>query len=265
MQSRRPLEPVDDRSLGDGAERPPLLEPAFPEFLLAPVRGIQGQSIDVPLFAVFPTDAVSANFVLCNVLKPKRLPVVFDLDETLIKAYMLSSLERESKKVAESISAENQMSAQNKKLMLHERKVKEDIAKLASFKKNDGLNGKKALVQVDRCTNMIGQEVHEKRLVFFVSPYEVMVRMRPEEPQFDTNILFKIRPNWWPALASITKSETAYVTVCTTAVKRDYATEVWRMVDPEGFLIPSNQRKLDLFCIRAEFYEVTLTVFSFLF
>lgn len=53
---------------------------------------VQGR---IPVFAIYPTTEASCMFLLDHMLIPRKLPTIFDLDETLVKAYALKGLQQE--------------------------------------------------------------------------------------------------------------------------------------------------------------------------
>jgi hypothetical protein len=68
-----------------------------PEFAM--LVALPGQSphdaAPVPLFALYSLCYKTAEWLMQNALRPRRLPLVFDLDETLLVAKTRAALERE--------------------------------------------------------------------------------------------------------------------------------------------------------------------------
>ena len=90
------------------------------EHLVAPLWGQRrGEKDRIPIFGVYATTAIAGQFLLDNVLQRRRLPVVFDLDETLLKAFSASQLEKaiareEVPRLKSMILENNAMSADEK-------------------------------------------------------------------------------------------------------------------------------------------------------
>ncbi|CAI9097322.1 OLC1v1033716C1 [Oldenlandia corymbosa var. corymbosa] len=79
----------------------------------------------------------------------------------------------------------------------------------------------------------------------------------------DTSVLVKLRPAWEDLKNYLTaKGRKRFeVYVCTMA-ERDYALEMWRLLDPEAHLISSKQQLDRIVCVKSDGRKSLLTVFQ---
>lgn len=78
----------------------------------------------------------------------------------------------------------------------------------------------------------------------------------------DTSVLVRLRPAWEELRSYLTaKGRKRFeVYVCTMA-ERDYALEMWRLLDPEAHLIGSKQLLDRVVCVKSGKYITMLNIF----
>ena len=224
----------------------------------------------VQIFGIFQVSVAVGEFMLSNVLRPRRLPVVFDLDETLLEA-------RGCHRLIQICTVENLQSAINTDVSGPESKfvqkrdprdieaqytrAKTDINILACFQEQDEVlwpDGTRQKPQYIRTPSFSWGENHQvvrndvDRPVIELNDDTILTRIIPRE-KF-TSMIFRLRPRWRDVYARLTGEcdVAAYAVpkpnpiieayVCTTG-KFDYAQEAWRALDPKGKLIPSEKCK----------------------
>jgi hypothetical protein len=246
------------------------------EYCLAPLYGTSSQQQEnrkIPVFAVYATSHYAIDFVLGKVLYPRRLPVVFDLDETLIKgrtAFHLSDesitriiTERNEALAKEKLTAEER-AARKTQFQYELQMLRQDAISIKSYYENDTIkrsNGTRVQPDYTPCPFYLelpnGQLCPLSSLtrpIIQPQPDLVFTRVRPDDRQ--TSMIFRIRP-YWPEVRTLltggldkingnepSSSSSATATgkplieafVCTTA-KTEYAHEVWRVLDRNEALI----------------------------
>lgn len=78
----------------------------------------------------------------------------------------------------------------------------------------------------------------------------------------DTSLLIKVRPDWEELRSTFTAvaAKRFEVYVCTKS-QRDYALEVWRLLDPEAHLISLKEQKDRIVCVPPNVMKSLTTVF----
>ncbi|GAB4857335.1 RNA polymerase II C-terminal domain phosphatase-like 2 [Ancistrocladus abbreviatus] len=192
-----------------------------------------------------------------GMLNLRCLAIVFDLDETLIVANTMKSFEDRIEQLKGWISRESDpvrlsgMSAELKRYM-------EDRAVLKHFSEYDCVmeSGKVLKVQLeevpplsDNCEQIFRPVVRlqEKNIV--------LTRIIPENR--DTSVLVRLRPAWEDLRSYLTaKGRKRFeVYVCTMA-ERDYALEMWRLLDPEAHLINPKQLSNRVVCVKSDLANI---------
>jgi len=251
-------------------------------YCLAPLWGTGLQPHEkkrIPIFAVYATGhRYALDFLLGKVIHPRRLPVVFDLDETLVKARTLSHLSDESmrdtierRRIA--IAADGSLSSEQKTKQINAemQMLQQDAISLLSYRDTNTItlgNGTRVQAEYTVCPfyseNSIGKLeplCSVTRPIIQRQVDLVFTRIRPEDK--DQSMIFRIRP-YWPEVRSLLTAGTDKINyandnnastsrgtangndapkplieafVCTTAAT-EYAYEVWRVLDPNGALIP---------------------------
>lgn len=236
-------------------------------YVLVPLRGIRaGQPVSV--FGVYATTPEVGHTFLYATLRCRRLPVVFDLDETLIKAKAENSLDRkpqeeypgrraEAEQIAD--AAERQRALES--LQVEYKLYAEDLAMLRTYAdRNEVLTPDGLLLHArpepggffdlsSRTVTPVHRPVIRGPLQDG-NPLRVFTRINPGN--VDTSMVLYLRPQW-PAVfekfAGVGSRPNgphqplveAYV--CT-AGQGSYAHEAWRVLDHGAALIPSDKCRL---------------------
>ncbi|KAK6943513.1 FCP1 homology domain [Dillenia turbinata] len=178
-----------------------------------------------------------------GMLNMRCLAIVFDLDETLVVANTMKSFEDRIEVLRGWIARETDpvrvsgMSAELKRYM-------DDRALLKQYTESDSVvdNGKVVKVQSEEVVPL--SDNHDRLVRPVIRLHErniVLTRVNPENR--DTSVLVRLRPAWEDlrSYLTATKGRKRFeVYVCTMA-ERDYALEMWRLLDPEAHLIGSKQ------------------------
>ncbi|KAK9920438.1 hypothetical protein M0R45_028993 [Rubus argutus] len=182
----------------------------------------------------------------------KCLSIVFDLDETLIVANTMKSFEDRIEALRGWIARESEasriagMSNEMKRYM-------DDRWLLRQYIDNDCVvdNGQVYKIQMEEVPALSGN--HERiirPIVRLPDKNIVLTRINPEVR--DTSVLVRLRPAWEDLRSYLTaKGRKRFeVHVCTMA-ERDYALEMWRLLDPEEHLIGSKQLLDRVVCVKS--------------
>ncbi|XP_056170738.1 RNA polymerase II C-terminal domain phosphatase-like 2 [Syzygium oleosum] len=198
-----------------------------------------------------------------RLLNLRCLSIVFDLDETLIVANTMKSFEDRIEAIRGWIARETDsvrisgMSAELKRYV-------DDRALLKQYADSDCVmdNGKMYKVQLEEVPQL--SDSHEKVVRPVIRLQErntVLTRINPEIR--DTSVLVRLRPAWDDLRSYLTaKGRKRFeVYVCTMA-ERDYALEMWRLLDPEAHLINSKQLLNRVVCVKSGSRKSLLNVFQ---
>jgi hypothetical protein len=232
---------------------------------LAPLWGAApGAAARVPAFAVFATNIQAGEFLLLHALLPRRLPVIWDLDETLLVASSASKLDREAAGVAARLAAAPPGSQRAAALQHEATLLDGDRQLLRSFSQQNLVRHGGAVVGAtpaaapapravpaaaagERGREEVQVGVVHRPVISLEGGSLVLTRIKPDDPS--TSMVFRLRPHWlevWPRLAGFVDAAgrarpspaLPYETyVCTTA-EGAYAQEAWRVLDAGGVLIP---------------------------
>ena len=198
------------------------------------------RSSSTPIFAAYTVCTKAASMMMVKVLHFKRLPVVFDLDETCIMASSASKYMKFSKKFKHLLQTLPVGSIDNRKAKRLIELLDEEQLILREYTETNSVQGKSAVLEPAQ--NELGQKI--QRPVIRLDPELICTRIEPSSEH--TSMLFRVRPNWFTILPQLTGDSPAStlfdVRVCT-AGERGYAHEVWRILDPgPNFLIPPPRR-----------------------
>ncbi|KAF7144511.1 hypothetical protein RHSIM_Rhsim04G0128900 [Rhododendron simsii] len=187
-----------------------------------------------------------------GMLNLRCLAIVFDLDETLIVANTMKSFEDRIEALSSWIEREadsirvSGMTAELKRYV-------DDRALLKQFIETDCVvdNGKMFKVQLEEVPLL--SDSHEpvvRPVIRLPERNTVLTRVNPEIR--DTSVLVRLRPAWEDLRSYLTaKGRKRFeVYVCTMA-ERDYALEMWRLLDPEAHLISSKQLLDRVVCVKS--------------
>ncbi|MQL77814.1 hypothetical protein Taro_010205 [Colocasia esculenta] len=198
-----------------------------------------------------------------GMLNLRCLAIVFDLDETLIVANTMKSFEDRIEVLTRRIVSEDDpvrvsgMSAELKRYL-------EDKALLKQYAENDNVldNGKLIGVQNEEVPPpTVGGETIVRPIIRLRDKNIVLTRINPEIR--DTSVLVRLRPAWEDLRSYLTaKGRKRFeVYVCTMA-ERDYALEMWRLLDPGAHLISSKELLNRVVCVKSGLRKSLLNVFQ---
>ncbi|KAJ7942555.1 RNA polymerase II C-terminal domain phosphatase-like [Quillaja saponaria] len=198
-----------------------------------------------------------------RLLNLRCLAIVFDLDETLIVANTMKSFEDRIEALRGWLARETDplrvsgMSSELKRYM-------DDRSLLKQYTESDSVvdNGKIFKVQLEEVPALT--DSHEKvvrPIIRLPEKNTVLTRVNPEIR--DTSVLVRLRPAWEDLRSYLTaKGRKRFeVYVCTMA-ERDYALEMWRLLDPEAHLIGSKQLLDRIVCVKSGSRKSLLNVFQ---
>lgn len=184
-------------------------------YCLAPLWGTRSQPQGdgkAPIFAVYATGHHFAlDFLLGKVIHPRRLPVVFDLDETLVKGRTLSHLSDES--IRDTIERRRSATATDRSLSLEQKArqidaemqmLQHDAISLRSYRDTDTItlgNGTRVQAEYAVCPFYAEDSAGKNdapssvtRPVIQRQVDLVFTRIRPLDRE--QSMIFRIRPYW---------------------------------------------------------------------
>ncbi|KAJ8550957.1 hypothetical protein K7X08_000327 [Anisodus acutangulus] len=198
-----------------------------------------------------------------RMLNMRCLSIVFDLDETLIVANTMKSFEDRIETLRGWVARETDpirlsgMSAEMKRYM-------DDRALLKQYLESDSVvdGGEVYKAQQEEVLQLSeGQERVVRPVIRLLEKNVVLTRINPENR--DTSVLVRLRPAWDELRTYLTaKGRKRFeVHVCTMA-ERDYALEIWRLLDPGSHLINAKQLMDRVVCVKSGAKKSLLTVFQ---
>ncbi|KZV31403.1 RNA polymerase II C-terminal domain phosphatase-like 2 [Dorcoceras hygrometricum] len=196
-------------------------------------------------------------------LNMRCLAIVFDLDETLIVANTMKSFEDRIEVLMDWIARESDPVRESGMTAEMKRYV-EDRALLKQYAETDNVmdGGKLFKYQLEEVPLLFDGHVRVVRpIVRLPERSIVLTRINPENR--DTSVLVRLRPAWIDLKNYLTaKGRKRFeVYVCTMA-ERDYALEMWRLLDPEAHLISSKQLLERVVCVKSGARKSLLNVFQ---
>ncbi|CAI9758907.1 unnamed protein product [Fraxinus pennsylvanica] len=196
-------------------------------------------------------------------LNTRCLAIVFDLDETLIVANTMKSFEDRIESLRDWIERETDPVRESGMVAQMKRFI-EDRLLLKQYAETDCVvdGGKVYNVQQEEVPQL--SEGHERvfrPVIRLPEQNAVLTRINPENR--DTSVLVRLRPAWEDLRSYLTaKGRKRFeVYVCTMA-ERDYALEMWRLLDPEARLISSKQLLDRVVCVKSGARKSLLNVFQ---
>ncbi|CAK9152508.1 unnamed protein product [Ilex paraguariensis] len=196
-------------------------------------------------------------------LNLRCLGIVFDLDETLIVANTMRSFEDRIDALQRKISSE--ADPQRSSGMLAEvKRYQDDKIILKQYAENDQVvdNGKVIKSQSEVFPALSGTHQPIVRpLIRLQDKNIILTRINPLVR--DTSVLVRLRPAWEDLQGYLTARgrKRFEVYVCTMA-ERDYALEMWRLLDPESNLISSNELLDRIVCVKSGLRKSLFNVFQ---
>ncbi|XP_050381463.1 RNA polymerase II C-terminal domain phosphatase-like 2 [Argentina anserina] len=198
-----------------------------------------------------------------GMLNPRCLSIVFDLDETLIVANTMKSFDDRIEALRGWIARETEMS-RIAGMSSEMKRYSDDRWLLKQYIDNNFVvdNGQLYKVQMEEVPPLSGNHERILRPIVRVPDKNiVLTRINPEVR--DTSVLVRLRPAWEDLRSYLTaKGRKRFeVHVCTMA-ERDYALEMWRLLDPEEQLISSEQLLDRVVCVKSGSRKSLLNVFQ---
>ncbi|KAL5991485.1 hypothetical protein ACLOJK_012394 [Asimina triloba] len=187
-----------------------------------------------------------------GMLNLRCLAIVFDLDETLIVANTMKSFEDRIEFLQRRIAGESD-GLRSLGMKAELRRYLDDKALLKQYSENDHVsdNGKIINIQLEEVPPIANnQEQVIRPIIRLQDKNVILTRINPEVR--DTSVLVRLRPAWEELRSYLTaKGRKRFeVYVCTMA-ERDYALEMWRLLDPEANLISSKQLLERVICVKS--------------
>ncbi|XP_074585271.1 RNA polymerase II C-terminal domain phosphatase-like 2 isoform X1 [Curcuma longa] len=187
-----------------------------------------------------------------GMLNLRCLAIVFDLDETLIVANTMRSFEDRIEALSRKIDGEKDpirisgMTAELKRYV-------EDKDLLKQYIEMDTVtdNRRSITAQNEEVPSIPGvQERITRPVIRMPERNIVLTRINPENR--DTSVFVRLRPAWEDLRSYLTaKGRRRFeVFVCTMA-ERDYALEIWRLLDPDSYLISAKQLMDRIVCAKS--------------
>ncbi|XP_010538519.1 PREDICTED: RNA polymerase II C-terminal domain phosphatase-like 1 [Tarenaya hassleriana] len=217
---------------------------------------------EYPCFWAF--NVASGLYNSCLVMLNLRcLGIVFDLDETLIVANTMRSFEDRIEGLQRRIN--NEVEPQRIAVMVAEMKrYQDDKNILRQYVESDQVvdNGKVIKVQTEVVPALSDNHQPVVRpLIRLQEKNIILTRINPMIR--DTSVLVRLRPAWEELRSYLTARgrKRFEVYVCTMA-ERDYALEMWRLLDPEGNLINTNELLDRIVCVKSGSRKSLFNVFQ---
>ncbi|CAL0312048.1 unnamed protein product [Lupinus luteus] len=196
-------------------------------------------------------------------LNLRCLAIVFDLDETLIVANTMRSFEDRIEALQRKINSEvdpqriTGMQAEVKRYL-------DDKNILKQYAENDQVvdNGRIMKVQSEIVPAL--SESHQSIVRPLIRLQEKNIILTRINPQIrDTSVLVRLRPAWEDLRGYLTARgrKRFEVYVCTMA-ERDYALEMWRLLDPDSNLINTKELLDRIVCVKSGLKKSLFNVFQ---
>ncbi|XP_027339450.1 RNA polymerase II C-terminal domain phosphatase-like 1 isoform X2 [Abrus precatorius] len=196
-------------------------------------------------------------------LNLRCLALVFDLDETLIVANTMRSFEDRIEALHRKINSEvdpqriSGMQAEIKRYL-------DDKCILKQYAENDQVvdSGKVIKVQSEIVPALSdGHQSIVRPLIRLQEKNIILTRINPQIR--DTSVLVRVRPAWEDLRSYLTARgrKRFEVFVCTMA-ERDYALEMWRLLDPDLNLINSKELLDRIVCVKSGLKKSLFNVFQ---
>ncbi|CAF2070355.1 unnamed protein product [Brassica oleracea var. botrytis] len=198
-----------------------------------------------------------------GMLNLRCLAIVFDLDETLVVANTLHTFEVKMEGLLRRMSSE--VDPRRRAVMVAQMKrYQDDKNLLKQYVESDQVveNGEVIKAQSEIVPAL--SDNHQplvRPLIRLQEKNIVLTRINPMKR--DTSVLVRLRTSWEELRSYLTAKEQRKrfeVYVCTMADK-DYALEMWRLLDPEGNLINANDLLARIVCVKSGFKKSLFNVF----
>lgn len=225
------------------------------EILLVPLFG-KGS---VPILAGYQM-IMGAGDALIACLASRQLPLVFDLDETLLVAKSQSQLQRdlqelqqsrrpEAVRALESPGADPEAARAGLRLLDREAElIARDLDLLEQYSRTDGVayGSGRLTATLEPAVDERGEAI--ERPVLRLPDREGVLFTRINPASSATSMVFHVRPGWG-ALRPAILDRAAFRTYVCTAARPEYAMEAWRVLDPGDRLVALDERGARISCM----------------
>jgi len=227
------------------------------ELMLAPVCSAQGDGSVVPVFWGYVLCPGMAS-VAFGLLERRQMALIFDLDETLVVAHTLSTAESRRDECIR--SKENMLQMASQETNMEERQHFERMAGCLQ-KEADMLNFDAELLNQYAMSNQVrtqkgmftprlesvvmedGSSI-QRPVIRLRDGQVILTRIHPHDRK--SSVIVRVRPGWKELhsfLAGMVDSQQRFEVYACTAAERQYALEVWRLLDSNAALIPVPLRR----------------------
>ncbi|XP_051136119.1 RNA polymerase II C-terminal domain phosphatase-like 1 isoform X2 [Andrographis paniculata] len=222
-------------------------------------RKYEGQT---PCFWGFNVSSALYNSCLV-MLNLRCLGIVFDLDETLIVANTMRSFEDRIDSLQRKISFETDQQRING-MMAEVRRYQDDRSILKQYAEADQINDNGKIIKAESEVVLALSDNHPtivRPLIRLPDRNIILTRINPQVR--DTSVLVRLRPAWEDLRSYLTaKGRKRFeVFVCTMA-ERDYALEMWRLLDPDSNLISPRELFDRIVCVKSGLRKSLFNVFQ---
>lgn len=198
-----------------------------------------------------------------SMLDLRCLGIVFDLDETLIVANTMRSFEDRIEALQRKISVETDLQ-RLAGMMAEVKRYQDDRAILRQYAETDQVvdDGKVYTVEAEVIPALSdNHQTVVRPLIRLQNKNIVLTRINPQIR--DTSVLVRLRPAWEDLRNYLTaKGRKRFeVFVCTMA-ERDYALEMWRLLDPDSNLISGEELLDRIVCVKSGLKKSLFNVFQ---
>ncbi|KAG6534343.1 hypothetical protein ZIOFF_008229 [Zingiber officinale] len=208
---------------------------------------------------ILPSGLYDSSLTMLNL---RCLAIVFDLDETLLVANTMRSFEDRIDALQRKVN--NATDPQRiAGMVLEIQRYQEDKSFLKQYAENDQVieNGKFYKVQAEMVPPLSdSHQLIARPVIRLQEKNIILTRVNPLIR--DTSVLVRLRPAWEDLRSYLTARgrKRFEVYVCTLA-ERDYALEMWRLLDPESNLINSSKLLDRIICVKSGSRKSLLNVF----
>ncbi|KAM3362378.1 RNA polymerase II C-terminal domain phosphatase-like 1 isoform X1 [Capsicum galapagoense] len=198
-----------------------------------------------------------------TMLNLRCLGIVFDLDETLIVANTMRSFEDRIEALQRKINSESDPQRASA-MMAEVKRYQEDKIILKQYAESDQIVDNGKVIKSQSEVVLALSDNHQtivRPLIRLQDRNIILTRINPTIR--DTSVLVRLRPAWEELRSYLTaKGRKRFeVYVCTMA-ERDYALEMWRLLDPDSNLISSNELLDRIVCVKSGSRKSLFNVFQ---
>ncbi|XP_071726506.1 RNA polymerase II C-terminal domain phosphatase-like 1 [Rutidosis leptorrhynchoides] len=195
-------------------------------------------------------------------LNLRCLGIVFDLDETLVVANTLRSFEDKIEAIQRKLSSE--IDPQRVAGMLSEiKRYQDDRNILKQYAESDQVvdSGKLIKAQSEAVAVPSNHQPLVRPIIRLQEKNIILTRINPLIR--DTSVLVRLRPAWEDLRSYLMARgrKRFEVFVCTMA-ERDYALEMWRLLDPDSNLITTKELLNRIVCVKSGLKKSLFNVFQ---